>query len=76
MKLIRFWSWIKSLFKHQRTEKVFVPDGDPYAMIKHRTKTLGFRSHDSHNNRKRTKGRHIQYVEVNGMTKPIYHGAK
>ena len=39
-------------------------------------KTLGARRYEKHNNRKTTKGRHVQYVELNGITKPIYHGAK
>ena len=73
MKLLKFWNWIKSLFKHQKSGKVFIPDNDPFAMIKHTTKSLGFRSHRRHNNRKVTKGRPVQYVTVNGISKPIYH---
>lgn len=77
MKLIKFWSWVKSLFKHEKPGKVFIPDNDIYGMIKHDTKTryLGARSMRRHNNRKTTKGRHVQYVNVSGITKPIYHFA-
>jgi hypothetical protein len=77
MKFTKFWSWIKSLFKHQKSDKVFIPDNDIYGMIKHETKSrysLGSRSMRAHNNRKTTKGRHVQYVMgENGITKPIYH---
>jgi hypothetical protein len=77
MKFTKFWSWIKSLFKHQKSDKVFIPDNDIYAMIKHETQkrySIGRRSMANHNNRKMTKGRRIQYViGENGITKPIYH---
>ena len=77
MKFTKFWSWVKSLFKHQKADVVFIPDDDIYGMIKHETKRryeLGRRSMRSHNNRKITKGRNVQYViGENGITKPIYH---
>ena len=51
---------------------------DIYAMIKHKTeeRSLGSKSYGKHNNRKRTRGRHIQYMQVGKYTKPIFHGAK
>ena len=77
MKFTKFWSWIKSLFKHQKASDVFIPDDDIYGMIKHATKhryELGSRSMRSHNNRKTSKARRVQYViGENGRTKPIYH---
>jgi hypothetical protein len=36
-------------------------------------KTIGERKYPKHNNRKKTKGRKIQYIELNGTSKPIYH---
>jgi hypothetical protein len=75
MKLLKFWKWIKSLFRHQKSGEVFVPDNDPSGMIKHKTKTLGFRSYGKHNNRKRTRGRNVQYIFIGNKSKPIYHGA-
>ena len=51
---------------------------DMYATIKHHTQMryIGKRLHGKHNNRKMTKGRRVQYHTANGITKPIYHGAK
>ena len=77
MKFIKFWGWIKSLFKRQKAEKIFIPDDDIYGMVKHNTQrryAMGRRIMREHNNRKRTNGRYIQYVTCeNGITKPIYH---
>lgn len=36
-------------------------------------KSIGVRKYPKHNNRKRTKGRKIQYVNFKGISKPIYH---
>ena len=75
MKIKEIWNWIKKVAKPEKQVREIEKD-DPYAMVKHTTKTVGFRSMRNHNNRKRTNGRNIQYVEVNGISKPIYHGAK
>lgn len=75
MKLKEILDAIKKATKKPDVQFREVDKEDPYATIKHKTKTLGFRHYSRHNNRKRTKGRNIQYVMVNGYTKPIYHGA-
>jgi len=75
MKLKEIWNAIKKIAKPEKQERA-IDKEDPYMTIKHKTKTVGFRSMRNHNNRKSTKGRHVQYVQVNGITKPIYHGAK
>lgn len=36
-------------------------------------KSIGVRKYFKHNNRKRTKGRKIQYVVFGKTSKPIYH---
>ena len=74
MKLKSIWNWIKKVTTPEKQDRAIESD-DPYATIKHKTKTLGFRSYKGHNNRRRTKGRHIQYVTVGNHTKPIYHHA-
>lgn len=73
MKTVKFFNWLKSIFKTTETLDREIDKEDPYATIKHKTQTLGFRHHRLHNNRKSTKGRNAQYVTVNGRTKPIYH---
>lgn len=75
MKLKEIWAALKKAVKKPELQVRAIDKEDPYATIKHKTKTLGFRHYDGHNNRKRTRARHIQYVTVNGRTKPIYHGA-
>jgi len=44
--------------------------------LKDITSGIGVRFYLTHNNRKLTRGRHVQYVHVGGRSKPIYHGAK
>ncbi len=75
MKLKEVREWIKKIAKKEEVHVRKIDKEDPYATIKHKTKTLGFRHYSGHNNRKRTRGRNVQYVTVNGRTKPIYHGA-
>jgi len=73
MKLQEVFEWIKKVSKTEKQERD-IDKKDPYATIKHKTKKLGFRLYGSHNNRTTKKrSRHVQYVEVNGRTKPIYH---
>jgi len=77
MKLKELWNWLTKggEKKHEIPPQIAE---DTYAMIKHTTKTrsLGSKSYGKHNNRKRTRGRRIQYMQVGKYTKPIYHGAK
>jgi len=73
MKLKEVFESLKKLFKKPQIEIRQIDKEDPYATIKHVTKTLGFRHYSRHNNRKRTKGRNIQYVKIGSRTKPIYH---
>ena len=74
MKLKEIWNWIKKIAKpEQEIRQIDIEH--PYATIKHKTKTLGFRGMRNHNNRKQTRGRRIQYVIVDGISKPIYHAA-
>lgn len=75
MKLKEIWNWIKKVAKPEKELRA-IDKEDPYATIKHKTKTLGFRGMRNHNNRKITKGRNVQYVEINGITKPIYHTSR
>jgi hypothetical protein len=76
MKLKDIFNWIFKVNKRPEKEERAIDHDDPYAMIKHATKHryIGRRSMPRHNNRKLTKGRHVQYViGENGITKPIYH---
>ena len=75
MKLKEIFESIKKATKKAEVQVREIDKEDPYATIKHKTKTLGFRHYSGHNNRKRTRGRSVIYVTVNGFTKPIYHGA-
>ena len=72
MKLKEIWNTIKKIGKPEKQERP-IDKEDHFAMIKHKTKEIGFRSFRSHNNRKRTRGRIIQYVSVGHTSKPIYH---
>ena len=72
MKIKEIWNWIKKVTQPKKQERITEKE-DPYAMIKHKTKSLGFRHHKAHNCRRKTRGRNIQYVTLNGRTKPIYH---
>ena len=74
MKLKEVWESIKKIAKKPDIQVREIDKEDPYATIKHKTKTLGFRHYGGHNNRKRTRGRNIQYVRGIKLTKPIYHG--
>ena len=74
MKLKNIWEGIRKVTKPEKQVRDAERD-DPYATIKHKTKTLGFRSMKAHNNRRRTRGRNIQYVTIGKHTKPIYHAA-
>lgn len=75
MKLKEIWEAIKKIAKKEDKLVRPIDKEDPYATIKHKTRSLGFRHHLRHNNRKRTRGRNIQYVVIDGVSKPIYHGA-
>ena len=72
---VMFFNWFVGLFKS--TVKEIEPEVEhvPVKKVK-KEKYIGKRKHSQHNNRKNSKGRHVQYIEVNGVTKPIYHGAK
>jgi hypothetical protein len=73
MKLKEIWEWIKKVAQPEKqVRKIDIED--PYATIKHKTKTLGFRNMKRHNNRKPNRARHIQYIKTGKYTKPIYHG--
>jgi hypothetical protein len=78
MKLKELWSWLKRATKGKEKTDRLIEKEDPYATIKHKTQKryLGVRALGQHNNRKATRGRHIQYVHVGDTSKPIYHGAK
>lgn len=75
MKLKEVWGQIKKIAKKPDIQIREIDKKDPYATIKHKTKTLGFRSYKGHNNRKSTRGRYIQYVYLGKFSKPIYHHA-
>jgi hypothetical protein len=75
MKIKEIWEAIKKVVRKPDVQVREIDKEDPYATIKHKTKTLGFRHYSRHNNRKATRGRHIQYVQVGKHTKPIYHSA-
>lgn len=75
MKLLEIWNEIKKITKKPDIQIRDIDKEDPYATIKHKTKTLGFRSYKAHNNRKRTRGRHVQYTHLGKFSKPIYHHA-
>lgn len=78
---VKFFNWFIGLFKSTvkeiehvpNPEPVFVPE--PVKKIK-KEKYIGKRNYAQHNNRKNSKGRHVQYIGVNEITKPIFHGAK
>jgi len=72
MKLKQIFEWIKKIGKPEKQTRPIDAE-DPYSMIKHKTKSLGFRMMLSHNNRKRTRGRNIQYTQIGRYSKPIYH---
>jgi|WetSurMetagenome_2_1015567.scaffolds.fasta_scaffold00103_80 hypothetical protein len=74
MKLKDIFNWIRKIAKPEKQIRE-IDKEDPYATIKHTTKTLGFRHYARHNNRKATRGRHLQYVKIGNSTKPIYHNA-
>lgn len=74
MKLKDIFNWIKRTSNPTKELKEEFKE-EPFAMIRHKTRTLGMRSHKKHNNRKDTRGRHVQRVVINGIMKPIYHSA-
>lgn len=76
MKLKEIFNWIKKVAKPEKEVRP-IDFEDPYATIKHKTKQryIGMRSMRSHNNRKLTRGRYVQYVTVGKTSKPIYHFA-
>ena len=74
MKLKEIFNWLKRAGKPEKEVRP-IDIEDPYATIKHKTRSLGFRMMISHNNRKQTRGRHIQYTYVGRYSKPIYHSA-
>ncbi len=74
MKLKEIFEAIKKVTKPEKEVRP-IDKEDPYATIKHRTKSIGMRLMRPHNNRKRTRGRNIQYVIVGKTSKPIYHFA-
>ena len=74
MKIKEIFGRIKKIGKPEKQVRS-IDDEDPYSMIKHRTKSLGFRQMVSHNNRKRTRGRNIQYLQIGRYSKPIFHSA-
>jgi len=78
MKLKELWNWLTRANKGKEKVEREIEKSDPFATIKHKTKDryLGIRFIGQHNNRKATRGRHIQYVLGDGISKPIYHGAK
>jgi hypothetical protein len=77
MKLKDIFNWIKKITKPEKGVAPVIAD-DPYAMIKHKTQEryIGRRKMEKHNNRKMTRGRRVQYVQVGKVSKPIYHSAK
>jgi hypothetical protein len=77
MKFKELWSWLKKAGKTKPEERAIEKE-DPYATVKHETQRryLGVRAIGKHNNRKETRGRHIQYVHSGNTSKPIYHGAR
>lgn len=76
MKFRDILNWIKKAGKPEEQVRQ-IDIEDPYATIQHKTKEryIGMRRMPRHNNRKRTKGRNIQYIRVGKSSKPIYHSA-
>ena len=74
MKLKDIFNWNKKAGEAEPEIRP-IDKEDPYSTIKHKTKSLGFRKIHYGNNRKRTRGRNIQYVVVGKSSKPIYHSA-
>lgn len=74
MKLKDVFNWIKKTGNPAKEIKAEYKE-EPYAMIQHKTRTLGMRKMRYHNNRKDTRGRRVQRVIINGQMKPIYHSA-
>lgn len=74
MKIKEIFNWIKKTSNPEKEIKAEYKE-DPYVMIRHKTRTLGMRSYKKHNNRKDTRGRHVQRVIINGIMKPIYHSS-
>jgi hypothetical protein len=76
MKLKEIFEAIKKVAKPEKQIRA-IDIEDPMATIKHKTKVryIGMRVMPRHNNRKSTNGRRVQYVVVNGISKPIYHFA-
>jgi len=72
MKLKEIFNWIKKVAKPEKQIRE-IDKEDQFAMIKLKTKDLGFRHHKSHNNRKVTRGRRRQYVTIGKYSKPIFH---
>jgi len=81
-KIIAFFTMLFTAFMGLFKSKKPVPIVKEKPLVLHdvieppKLKDLGRRNYPQHNNRKNTKGRFVQYIEFNGMTKPIYHGAK
>jgi hypothetical protein len=74
MKLKEIFNWLKRAGKPEKEIRP-IDIEDPFAIIKHKTREryIGRRSMPMHNNRRQTRGRHIQYIQVGRVTKPIYH---
>jgi hypothetical protein len=68
MKKINF-NWFKSLFnKKEPQHKPFVPASRVIEPIRYNQRVI-----PKHNNRKSTRGRRIQYIDMGGYERPIYH---
>jgi hypothetical protein len=78
MKLKEIWEAIKRFFisifrKTQEPEKPTLQELYESRKPKVKVQSLGKRTHSTHNNRKLTRGRYVQYIFLNGISKPIYH---
>lgn len=73
---VLIWNWITSFFvkKEEPVEvEVKPPERKVEIIKKPKIKSIGFRAHVQHNNRKRTRGRIFQIVTVGNTSKIIHH---
>ena len=69
---VMIWNWIVSLFQNKKVVEAPFKEA-----LKEVQNYVNHPVIPPHNNRKRTRGRYVQYMNVGaGRTRPIYHGAK
>lgn len=75
--IIRFWNWLVSLFKAKKKHLMMqaqYPIRNTYQGINDTDTTSRSRFSPPRNNRRRTRGRHLQYVAMpDGRQRFIHH---